>query len=297
VTPFTERIVQFGTGAGRIGVVTEPVGTARIGILLILGAGILHRVGPSRAAVQVARHLAAQGIQSLRFDHAGIGDSDRGTEQLRESVMQDVRDGVDILLRDVPSASGHVTVLGFCAGADTALVCAGLDPRIHSIALFDALVPRTVGHFFRAFGHRWSRATVRGMVTRVLRSLRRSPAAIRVAPPDYFGLVAANRREFCDIVRTLNDRRVRRLWLMTSGVLEYCSDPRQISEVLGNVASERLDQLEWNPAADHVLSTRGQVDWLCHTLAYWMSDADCTPHSLATARGLGARSAARGPRC
>lgn len=284
--PYTERVVQFGIRGGRHGVITQPVGVVPRTALLILGAGILHRVGPSRAAVHVARHLAGHGVQTLRFDHAGIGDSDRGHERLRDTILQDVRDGSDILLRDVPSASAQLTVLGFCSGADTAIVCSGLDPRISAVALFDPLVPQTVGYFARSLRQRFSQATPRGILAQVLGGFRQEPEPILPPAPDYFGLVAASRREFSDIMQVLNNRRVRRLWLLTSGVLTYCNDPRQVAEAIGKAASKPLDQVAWNPVADHVLSTRGQVDWLCHTVALWMSKEETSSGGRSTPPGM-----------
>lgn len=273
VTPYVERVVQFGPMGGRVGVLTAPRGQSANSALLILGAGILHRIGPSRASVAVARYLARQGVRSLRFDHAGIGDSDRGNERLRETVLADVSDGVDILLRGCRGAQAPLAILGFCSGADTAIVCAGLDERIGRLALFDPLVPRTSGHFARVVRRQWSRATVGGFIARVRRRVKRMPETRAPEAPNYFGLVAANGREFRDTLELLNARRVQRLWLMTSGVRDYCSDPRQIAEVLGRGASMHLDRVEWNAAADHVLSSVGQRDWLCRTMASWMSTA------------------------
>src|SRR6185436_6886506 len=42
---------------------------------IILNAGVLHRVGPHRLHVILARRIAASGLPSLRLDLGGIGDS------------------------------------------------------------------------------------------------------------------------------------------------------------------------------------------------------------------------------
>ena len=47
--------------------------------VVLLNAGIVHRVGPNRMHVLLARALAAAGIPSLRFDMSGIGDSPEPT--------------------------------------------------------------------------------------------------------------------------------------------------------------------------------------------------------------------------
>ena len=44
--------------------------------VVLLNAGIIHRIGPNRLYVQLARRLASRGHAVLRFDLAGIGDSE-----------------------------------------------------------------------------------------------------------------------------------------------------------------------------------------------------------------------------
>ena len=43
--------------------------------IVIFNAGAVHRVGPNRMTVTLARRLAAMGLPSLRFDLEGLGDS------------------------------------------------------------------------------------------------------------------------------------------------------------------------------------------------------------------------------
>ena len=74
-----ERAVLIGAQPGMVGVETRPLGNdggerAAVAAIL-LGAGLVHRVGPNRLTVRLARRLAARGIASVRFDHRGIGDS------------------------------------------------------------------------------------------------------------------------------------------------------------------------------------------------------------------------------
>ena len=62
-----EHAFLFGEGGGLVGVLTDPPGLApsrgaggRLGAIL-LNAGVIHRVGPSRLYVYRARGLAAAG--------------------------------------------------------------------------------------------------------------------------------------------------------------------------------------------------------------------------------------------
>ena len=81
----SERVVEFGDGVQLSGVVTEPSGPARSTGVLLLGAGLLHRVGPARLHVELARALAAAGLPVLRFDYSGIGESEVRADALATS--------------------------------------------------------------------------------------------------------------------------------------------------------------------------------------------------------------------
>ena len=73
----TEKALLFGEGKSLVGIVTLPAESSpvdRPGIV-ILNAGVLHRVGPNRVHVQMARALAELGFTVLRFDLSSIGDS------------------------------------------------------------------------------------------------------------------------------------------------------------------------------------------------------------------------------
>ena len=142
-----EHLVTFGRERHLVGVVAEPAEKHVAPPGLVLGAGILHRGGPSRAAVLAARHLAARGVPVLRFDLSGIGDSRRlGDRPLALAVIDDIRSAVDLLVERWPWAQdGRVQLLGFCSGADNAWVYAEGDSRVSTLALFDPWVHPTVG--------------------------------------------------------------------------------------------------------------------------------------------------------
>src|SRR5689334_20064244 len=69
-----ENAIVFGGDVRLVGIVTTPAETRadRTGVIL-LNAGVVHRVGPNRLYVTLARRLAQAGLTVLRFDHSGIG--------------------------------------------------------------------------------------------------------------------------------------------------------------------------------------------------------------------------------
>ena len=73
-----EQICNFGANNGLFGILTSPDDDAKLAdapVAIILNAGIVHRVGPFRMHVDIARQLAAKGFSTLRMDLSGLGDS------------------------------------------------------------------------------------------------------------------------------------------------------------------------------------------------------------------------------
>lgn len=126
-----ETPVTFGDAFPKLGVVTEPAsaGETRVAAIL-LNAGVVHRVGPGRLTVRLARQLAARGLLAARFDHGGIGDSPLRRDRLTwaEATVAETREVMDSL------AASHgverFLLVGLCSGAVTAFRVALEDERV-----------------------------------------------------------------------------------------------------------------------------------------------------------------------
>jgi pimeloyl-ACP methyl ester carboxylesterase len=135
-----EEAVTFGIGSSLIGIVTDPPAETRVHLrrgVILLNPGLVHRVGPGRIYVKIARALAARGFVVLRFDFSGIGDSNVRRDQttFEKSTVDETREAIDFLGR----ARGveHVTLLGGCSGAAISLRTAGCDPRVRQAVLIN----------------------------------------------------------------------------------------------------------------------------------------------------------------
>ena len=126
---------------GRIfGILHEPLPSARAKPPIVLtSAGTVHRIGPHRFYVTLARRWAALGFPVLRIDLSGIGDTPPGDDGVENVTYP--RDGYDDLraAMDLLGAS-RLIVAGLCSGGDFAFQMAMRDPRV-----VDALIlnPRT----------------------------------------------------------------------------------------------------------------------------------------------------------
>ncbi|WP_408303193.1 alpha/beta hydrolase [Paraburkholderia sediminicola] len=101
--------------------------------VLFVNTGGVHRIGDGRFAVLMARHLAAQGIASLRMDIRGLGDSLRRDDGLTldrvyaQYAVSDASSGVDWL-----AAAGHpkTVMFGVCTGAYVCIHTALTHPGV-----------------------------------------------------------------------------------------------------------------------------------------------------------------------
>lgn len=91
-----------------------------IGVLIAVG-GPQTRVGSHRQFVLLSRYLAANGFSNLRFDYAGMGDSE-GTDADFMNVSDDIQGAIDTLKQQ--SGVEKVVIWGLCDAASSALIYA-----------------------------------------------------------------------------------------------------------------------------------------------------------------------------
>jgi pimeloyl-ACP methyl ester carboxylesterase len=122
--------------------------------IVILNAGIIHRVGPNRMFVALSRTLAAAGHVVVRFDLSGIGDSEPRADGLAplDAALADIREVLDSL--EATRQIKRVILIGLCSGADQAVIYGGGDPRVVGVVLIDPSVPRTFRYYVHHYGGR-----------------------------------------------------------------------------------------------------------------------------------------------
>lgn len=125
-----EEAVRFGTSNSLIGIlasVPEIVNQHASTAVILLNAGIVHRVGAGRVYVKLARALAAAGFITLRFDFSGIGDSPARHDGLSfpKSAVAEAQDAMEFLFRN--KGVRRFILLGGCSGARIAFDTACCD--------------------------------------------------------------------------------------------------------------------------------------------------------------------------
>ncbi len=124
------------------GVLTEPLGERRELCAVLMNAGAQRRTGPNRMWVEIARRWAARGVPTLRFDLAGIGDSDGDAAALvqvatiyAQTYGRQARAALDAL--DERGLPRRFIVLGLCAGGYWSLHTALADERVGTVVMLN----------------------------------------------------------------------------------------------------------------------------------------------------------------
>ena len=128
-------------GAGLFGVLCAPARPHGDLAVLICNTGRDPHYGVARFGAEFARHLATLGVPTLRFDFAGLGDSQgpAGKETIL-SAMLDTDRGADIKSAvDLLAGLGYrrIVMQGNCSGAYHALRAAVDEPRVTGLLLLN----------------------------------------------------------------------------------------------------------------------------------------------------------------
>ena len=137
---FSEEVIHFGQSHALVGIVTRPShanANAELPAVVLLNAGLLHRVGPNRTYVQIARALARLGFTVLRFDFSGMGDSRPREDHLPyvQSAPAEAKEAMDWLTAHF--GQKRFVMMGHCAGAGFSFLLAGQDARVVGAAVIN----------------------------------------------------------------------------------------------------------------------------------------------------------------
>lgn len=281
-----ERSVSFGSGVRLAGIISEasqpPAGRPAC---ILLNAGVVHRVGPNRLYVRLARELAVAGHHVLRFDLSGRGDSDVRSDGLPflESSVAEVRDAMDYLA----ATRGACTfiLLGICSGAGNAFQAALADPRVVGAVMVDVHAYPTLGFYLRHYARRlgspesWRNTLsgendlgrkfrwVLGRRPRPLGHERSAPVEPGSREPD--GLIPP-KEETARALETIIDRGVR-LLLIFSGTWRAFNYRNQFRDAFPALYHRGASQVEYFPDADHTFSHLYNQQRLMETVTAWVT--------------------------
>lgn len=164
---YAEQAIVFDcAGCRLIGIVSLPDMPAATGVLILVG-GPQYRAGSHRQFTLLARHLAKQGVPSMRFDYRGMGDSEGGRRNF-EAVDDDIKAAINTFLEQAPTVR-RVVIWGLCDAASAALYYGHTDTRIAGLILLNPWVHTEAGSAHARLKYYYlSRLTQRAFWTKFL---------------------------------------------------------------------------------------------------------------------------------
>lgn len=271
-----ETVCNFGPQGGLFGILTTPSEQCAVKdapIALILNAGIVHRVGPFRLHVDLARQLADAGYSTLRLDLSGLGDSAQRTGKIDtlNRAELDVRDAMDHLQKE--TGVDRFVIIGLCSGAYNAHQVSVTDDRIVGSVFMDGIVFRTLGFFWRHNVGRLLRPRFwRNFIKRRWAGVNASTSEAdgeTLAEGEFFGEDLDKDSVIRDL-QSLMTRGVRMLFLYTDGYDDICGRS-QFKEMYGLLPDEGQLQVEYYPKSEHTFRLIENREAACGRVTSWMT--------------------------
>ena len=266
-----ERPLYFGPGNSLLGIVTMPSEPAPgAPAVVLLNAGLLHRVGPNRLNVELARSLADAGFVSIRFDMAGVGDSELQVGGMLdiERSRQDVIEAIDGLA--AAHGATRFVLVGLCTGAYNAFRAALIDDRVAGCVLLDG------------YSYPTTKSKIRHYRTRVFQAkrwigfLRRKLGVEQDSGDQSDDLIVfeneyVSRERFEGELGSLIDRDAQLLMIYTEmGPLAF-NYSEQLHDAFPNLDLDRCADVRYYRGADHTFPLPGNRQRALDDIVDWMS--------------------------
>lgn len=258
-----EEPVDVDAQAGLFGIMTKPAGACSDTAFIIINAGLLHRVGPLRLYVDIARCIAEYGFPSIRLDQSGKGDSDaRRGIPLAEATIADVTAAAEHLKRE--TGATRFVVGGLCSGADDALLIASEIAGLRGLFMFDGYSPKTMRYYLRFYGSRLFSA--RAWLTST-RSVLGSSAATGKGTGSLRNW--STRSEMIKRYRNLVDQGIEILAIYTRGARRFYNYESQLTATLSHEQAHTLLTEQYYPDASHLFHVSRHRQEAVQGLAEW----------------------------
>jgi pimeloyl-ACP methyl ester carboxylesterase len=261
-----ERAFRFGRARHMIGIAGVPEQRSETPGVIVLNAGLVHRIGPFRLHVELARRLNARGYPTLRFDLSTVGDSAASDEsQTREQqVCADVDDAISLLGEQ--AGCTRFVVIGLCSGAQNAHTVARTDPKVAGVIFLDGYAYRTLGYKLRRYLPKlfnptsWRRAlTQRQRSAEVVAGepvFSVAPLPMAVVRKDLAGMLA---------------RGIKLCLIYSGGISNYFNHARQFRECFGRVVDHPGISTHFFAETDHTYILTGDRRRLIDTIEHWIN--------------------------
>jgi len=263
-----EHAFRFGRARHLVGVAGLPTTSTtpshNVGVI-VLNAGLVHRIGPFRMNVELTRRLNAVGYPTLRFDLSTLGDSGASAEsQSRpQQICADVGDAMTLLHEQ--AGCRRFVLVGLCSGAENAHTVACTEARMAGAIFLDGYAYRTLGFMLRHYLPRlFNPGSWRSFLTRHART--------DVEPEDSpdFRHEYPHRSAIRADLSGMLDRGLKLSFIYSGGVSRYFNHRRQFRECFGRVATHPSVSLSVLEDVDHTYTLDRDRGRLFDIIEAWL---------------------------
>jgi pimeloyl-ACP methyl ester carboxylesterase len=256
-----ETAVAFGLNGTLVGVATATDARCNETACLLINAGVVHRIGPHRINVKLARELARREFATLRFDLSGLGDSlaQPGGLNFADQAVIDIRAAMDFMQQSF--GVSRFLIFGICSGAVNAFHASLADPRIVGVAMLDGFWYRTmwtepVRRWRRFLELPWGQV-VAIAIRQLAAPLRKNAQVAPIAGPFDAAANLSNppKRDFIRFLHTLVDRNTSVYFLYGGTVAKYYSYASQFRHAFHGESFLDVIRCEYCPDIDHTVTT------------------------------------------
>jgi dienelactone hydrolase len=287
-----ERIVRVGPDERIVGIVTlPPVARPGAPALLLMNAGVIHRIGPHRLNVKIARAVAQDGITSIRIDLSGLGDSPNttGATHFGQQAIRDLQAAMDHL--EQHHGIRRFVVFGLCSGAVNGYRLALADERIAGLLMFDGYVyPTWKTHVLRRLV-RFRALPWSALARKALERLRgqrteRVPELGEGSEDTHLGI--PTRPEFAQAMRTLVTRGTAVYLVYSGSFLEGHNYTGQLRDAFGDAMFLDHVRYDFMPDVDHTVTTQASQRKVLAAIRDWLQSLPSAPAAARTGTTLAA---------
>lgn len=278
-----EEIYKFGERNDLVGNVTYPGSEYKnhdLPAIILLNAGLLHRVGPYRLNVELARNLASKGFKTLRFDMSRKGDSGDGSsvKTYMQLAASDISSAMDFMTKETEVKT--FVLIGLCSGADTAHPTAVSDKRVSGVVYLDGCGYRTSRYYMHFYAKRLSRGAFKPSKWKKfikkkyseVRLENRLENRIDMSEDEFLSRQFPSKEKSKADILHMMERGVNLLYVYTGGVQGYYTYHTQFEDMFGIKVKKYKDilQLEYFEESDHIYSIIEDRMKLINVICDWM---------------------------
>jgi len=279
-SPCAEHTSSFGQEGNLVGTLSRSHARgANAPCVLLFNAGVIGRAGPHRMNVRLARALAEDGLDSFRFDLAGLGDSTRSGSGLpyEQQAVHDLREAMDHV--QAQTGASEFILIGFCSGADHGYSAALQDQRLTALVMFDPFpYPTFLTHLVRIAVRiqqdgPWN--VVQGWVQRRLARRHTPPPAgtpSGASKPPVSSRMTPPQDEYARALQGLQSRGVGIYMIYSGSGLYWYNHSLQFRLGFWRWPSLWRIQCDYLRTVDHVVGERRGQELLIRRMRHWIAN-------------------------